>query len=160
MIADRTTVRPSHRSNSGHTLIEVMVASTLFVVFIVGLYDASAQFFSLLDVQTGRTDLLMEMNVARSRLISDARDVSSVTCVGSGVLELTTVGGGPPTTIEYKSDGEHLVRWSSGENKDYYVADNVALVECDDLGGGNVTVKLVFGEAPDVFALHIDLLEL
>ena len=160
MSSDMNAARRPRRSSSGHTLIEVMVASTLFVVFIVGLYDASAQFFSLLDVQTGRTNLLMEMNVARSRLIADARNVSSVTCVGSGVLELTTVGGGPPTTIEYKSDGEHLVRWSSGENKDYYVADNVALVECDDLGSGNVTVKLVFGEAPDVFALHVDLLEL
>jgi type II secretory pathway component PulJ len=153
------TVRRRLRRSAGHTLIEVMVASTLFVVFIVGLYDASGQFYQLMDVQTERTDLLMEMNVARSRMIADARGVSTVTCSAPGVLELRTNGGGPPTIVEYKSDGEHLVRWESAENKDYFVSDSVASVECDDFGGG-VSVKLVFGAAPDVFALHVDLLEL
>ena len=151
------SARPRHarRKNSGHTLIEVIVASTLFVVFIAGLYDASGQFYALVDVQTERTDMLMEMNVARSRMIADARGVTTVACSAPGILELTSVGG----TVEYKSDGEHLVRWESTENKDYYVADHVATVECDQTGAG-VSVKLVFGDDPDIFALHINLLEL
>lgn len=146
---------------AGHTLVEVIVASTLFVAFIVGLYDASTIFFSLMDVQSDRTDMLLEMNITRSRIISDARGVSSVACAGSDVLELTTDSGGPITVIEYKSDGEHLVRWDSGENKNYFVADHVASVECESLGGSDgVTVKMTFGEDPDVFALHVDLLDL
>jgi type II secretory pathway component PulJ len=144
------------RGTAGHTLIEVMVASTLFVTFVAGLYEATGQFYSLVDVQSERTDMLMEMNVARSRMIADARGVTTVTCTGPGVLELST----PLAIVEYKSDGEHLVRWESTENKDYFVADHVALVECEDLGGGSVTVKVVFGDDPDVFALHVDLLEL
>ena len=150
-----TRSRYARRKNAGHTLIEVMVASTLFVVFIAGLYNASGQFYALVDVQTERTDMLMEMNVARSRMIADARGVTTVACSAPGVLELTSVGG----IVEYKSDGEHLVRWESTENKDYYVADHVATIECEPTGAG-VTVKLVFGDEPDVFALHVDLLEL
>jgi hypothetical protein len=153
------TGRSARRRDAGHTLIEVIVAGTLFVAFIAGLYGASAQFYSLLDIQTDRTDVLTDMNVARSRLIADARGVTSVACAGSDVLELTTVAGGPVTTIEYKSDGTHLVRWDSAENKNYFVADHVPSVECDTIGGG-ISVKLVFGEAPDVFALRVDLLEL
>lgn len=156
-----STPRRSWRHDAGHTLVEVMVASALFVAFVAGVYNASAILFSLLDVQTDRTKLLIEMNVTRSRVIADARGVSSVACAGSEVLELTTDGGGPITVIEYKSDGEHLVRWDSGENKNYFVADHVASVECQQLGGDDgVTVKMVFGETPDVFALHVDLLDL
>lgn len=155
------TPRPARRRDAGHTLIEVIVASTLFVAFIVGLYNASTIFFSLLDVQTDRTRILIEMNVTRSSMIADARGVSSVACAGSDVLELTTDAGGPITVVEYKSDGEHLVRWDSGENKNYFVADHVPSVECEALGGDDgVTVKMVFGKAPDVFALHVDLLDL
>jgi hypothetical protein len=157
----RPTPKTFRRRDAGHTLVEVIVASTLFVAFIVGLYDASAVFFSLIDVQSDRTDMLLEMNVTRSSIISDARGVSSVACAGSDVLELTTDSGGPTTVVEYKSDGEHLVRWDSGENKNYYVADHVASVECASLGGSDgVTVKMIFGEDPDVFALHVDLLDL
>jgi len=110
-------------------------------------------------MQSDRTDVLTDLNVARSRLIADARGVSSVACTSSDVLELTTIAGGPVTTVEYKSDGTHLVRWSSAENKNYYVADHVPSVACESTDGG-VSVKLVFGEAPDVFALRVDLLEL
>ena len=155
------TPKPSRRHDAGHTLVEVIVASTLFVAFVVGLYNASAIFFALLDVQTDRTRILIEMNVTRSRVIADARGISSVACAGSDVLELTTDGGGPITVVEYKSDGKHLVRWDSGENKNYFVADHVPSIECEPLDGSDgVTVKMIFGEAPDVFALHVDLLDL
>ena len=153
--------RACPRSEAGFTIIEVVVASTLFVAFVTGIYSGSAQFFSLLDIQTDRMDVLTEMSVVRTRIIADARSISSAACNGSDVLELTTVGGGPPVTIEYKTDGEHLVRWDSADNKDYYVADHLGSIECDSVGGGSgVTVKLVFGEDPDAVALHVDLLEL
>jgi len=146
---------------SGHTLIEVVVASTLFVVFIAGLYGATGVLFSLLDIQRDRTDTLMAMNVARARLVADARGVSSIGCVGSDTLELSTTGGGPPWTVEYSTDGVHLVRWASVDNKDYYVADALSGISCQTLSGGaGVEVAMTFGEAPDQFALYVTLLEL
>ena len=151
----------SRDSERGHTLIEVIVASTLFVVFIAGLYGATGVLFSLLDIQRDRTDTLLAMNVARARLVADARGVSSIGCIGSGTLELSTTGGGPPQTIEYSSDGVHLVRWASVDNKDYYVADGLSGISCQTLSGGaGVEVAMTFGEAPDQFALYMTLLEL
>jgi prepilin-type N-terminal cleavage/methylation domain-containing protein len=152
-----TPVRADQR---GHTLIEVMVASTLFVVFIVGLYGATGVLFSLLDVQKDRTETMMAMNVVRSRILADARGVSNIGCISSNTLELTTTGGGPPRTVEYRTDGVHLVRWASADNKDYFVADGVSDIDCRSLGGSGVEVSVVFGTAPDQFALHVSLLEL
>jgi len=157
------TPHTAHRGDRqrGHTLIEVMVASTLFVVFIAGLYGASGVLFSLLDIQRDRTETLMAMNVVRARLVADARGVSNVGCVGSNTLELSTVGGGPPHSVEYSSDGVHLVRWESIDNKDYFVADGVSNISCETLSGGaGVEVAVTFGAAPDHFALHLSLLEL
>lgn len=151
---------PARTSQSGHTLLEVMVASTVFVVFIVGLYGATGVLFSLFDIQKTRTDTMIAMNVVRARLISDARGVSSVSCIASDTLELSTVGGGPPRTVEYHTDGAHLVRWASADNKNYFVADGVSDVRCQTLGAGGVEVSVIFGEAPDRFALHLSLLEL
>lgn len=151
---------PARASQSGHTLIEVMVASTIFVVFIVGLYGATGVLFSLFDIQKTRTDTMVAMNVVRASLISDARGVSNVSCIASDTLELSTVSGGPPRTVEYHTDGVHLVRWASADNKDYFVADGVSDVSCQTLGSGGVEVSVIFGEAPDQFALHLSLLEL
>jgi hypothetical protein len=151
----------SRDSESGHTLIEVMVASTLFVVFIAGLYGATGVLFSLLDMQRDRTETLLAMNVARARLVADTRGVSSIGCVGAGTLELSTIGGGPPRTVEYSSDGVHLVRWASVDNKEYYVADGLSAISCQTLSGGaGVELAMTFGEAPDHFALYLTLLEL
>jgi hypothetical protein len=82
--------------------------------------------------------------------VADARGVSSIGCIGSGTLELsTTGGGGPPRTVEYSSDGVHLVRWASVNNKDYYVADGLSDISCQTLSGGaGVEVAMTFGEAP------------
>jgi hypothetical protein len=151
----------SREGERGHTLIEVVVASTLFVVFIAGLYGATGVLFSLLDIQRDRTETLLAMNVARARLVTDARGVSDIGCVGSGTLELSTTGGGPPRTVEYSSDGVHLVRWASVDNKNYYVADGLSGINCQTLSGGaGVEVTMTFGEAPDQFALYVTLLEL
>jgi prepilin-type N-terminal cleavage/methylation domain-containing protein len=150
---------PARARQSGHTLIEVMVASTIFVVFIVGLYGATGVLFSLLHIQKTRTDTMVAMNVVRASLISDARGVSNVSCIASDTLELSTVGAGPPRTVEYRTDGAHLVRWASADNKDYFIADGVSDVSCQTLSGG-VEVSVTFGEAPDHFALHLSLLEL
>lgn len=151
----------SRDTERGHTLIEVMVASTLFVVFIAGLYGATGVLFSLLDMQRDRTETLLAMNVVRARLVADARGVSSIACVGADTLELSTVGGGPPRTVEYSSDGVHLVRWASVDNKDYYVADGLSGISCQTLSGGaGVEVAMTFGDAPDQFALYMTLLEL
>jgi prepilin-type N-terminal cleavage/methylation domain-containing protein len=145
----------------GHTLIEVIVASTIFVIFIAGLYGATGILFSLLDLQRDRTETLLAMNVARARLVADARGVSSATCVGAATLELSTTGGGPPQTVEYSSDGSHLVRWASVDNKNYYVADGLGSISCQTLSdGAGVEVAMTFGEAPDQFALYMTLLEL
>jgi len=160
MIRHARHMRP-RSGQRGHTLIEVVVASTLFVVFIAGLYGATGVLFSLLDIQRDRTDTLMAMNVARARLVADSRGVSSVGCIGSGTLELSTLGGGPPQTVEYSSDGVHLVRWASAENKDYYVVDGLSGISCRTLSGGaGVELAMTFGEAPDQFALYVTLLEL
>jgi type II secretory pathway component PulJ len=147
-------------SENGHTLIEVLVASTLFVLFIVGLYGTTSVFFSLLDIQQSRTESLMAMNVARARLIADARGVSTVACAGSDTLELRTTSGGPPQVIEYRSDGSHLVRWVSAEDKTYWVTDRVTALDCDSLGSSGVDVAMAVGTATDSFALHLSLLDL
>jgi len=142
---------------SGHTLIEVLVASTIFVIFVAGLYGATGVLFSLLDIQRDRTGTLVAMNVVRSRVVADARGATSVSCAGSNTLELATIGG----AVEYSSDGAHLVRWESVGNKDYFVADGISGIQCQVLGGGaGVEVSMTFGEAPDQFALHVSLLEL
>jgi hypothetical protein len=148
------------RWQHGHTLIEVMVASTLFVLFVVGLYGATGVFFSLLDIQKSRTESLTSMNVARSRLIADARGVSTVSCAGSDTLSLTTEGGGPPLVVEYKASGKHLNRWISAENKDYRVVDRLVSLECDTLSDdAGVNVAMVFGGLKDRFALHLSVLD-
>lgn len=157
-----TYARSTHvrERQGGHTLLEVMVASTIFVVFIVGLYGATGVLFSLLDVQKGRAETMMDMNVVRSRLVADVRGVSNINCIASDTLELTSIGGGPPRTIEYRTDGVHLVRWASADDKDYFVADGVNEVACQNLGTSGVEFSVIFGTAPDQFALHVSLLEL
>jgi len=145
----------------GTTLIEVMVASTIFVLFVAGMYSATGMFYSLVDIQRNRTESLTAMNVARSRMIVDARGVASIACPGSDTLEFTTTGGGTPRTVEYTTDGEHLVRWASEDNKNYWVADGVSSLECDVLSGNvGVEVALMFGRADDRFALHLSFLDL
>jgi hypothetical protein len=156
---ERCRHTPVRNRQSGHTLIEVMVASTLFVGFVVGLYGATGVLFSLLDIQKDRTETMMAMNVVRTSLIADARGVSNATCIASDTLELSTVGGGPPRTVEYRTDGAHLVRWASADNKDYFIADGVSEVRCQTLGSG-VGLSVTFGDAPDQFALYVNLLEL
>jgi hypothetical protein len=156
MISQRAT----HSPERGHTLLEVAVAATLFVLFVVGLYSTSSIFLSLLDVQKHRTEALTAMGVARSRIVSDARGVSSAACAGSDTLELRTTGGGPPYIVEYSSDGERLLRWVSDQNKTYWVADGVGAVECSSLGSDGVDLSVTFGRIEDRFALHVSLLDL
>lgn len=155
------TTRRDQPGQCGTTLIEVMVASTIFVLFIAGMYSATAIFYSLVDIQHHRTDSLTAMNVARSRMIADARGASGVACSGSDTLEFTTTGGGPPQTVEYTSDGEHLVRWESVSNKDYWVADGVGSLDCDIRSGhAGIDVAVTFGSGDDRFALYLGFLDL
>jgi len=150
-----------HTHERGTTLIEVMVASTIFVLFVAGMYSATGMFYSLVDIQRNRTDSLTAMNVSRSRIIADARGVSGIACPGSGTLELTTTGGGVPRTVEYTTDGTHLVRWASEDNKNYRVADGVSSLECDVLSGNaGIEVAVMFGGADDRFTLHLSFLDL
>lgn len=150
-----------HRNERGTTLIEVMVASTIFVLFVAGMYSATGMFYSLVDIQRNRTDSLTAMNVSRSRIIADARGASSIACPGSGTVEFTTTGGGPPRIVEYTSDGDRLIRWESVDNKNYWVADGVSSLDCDLLSGNaGVEVAVMFGKADDRFALHLSFLDL
>jgi hypothetical protein len=160
-VIDRVPHKLARARQRGHTLIEVVVASTLFVVFIAGLYGATGILFSLLDIQKDRADRLMAFNVVRTRILADTRGVTNVGCIGSNTLELSTHGGGPPRSVEYSSDGVHLVRWESLDNKNYYVADGITGINCHPLSGSvGVELSLTFGEAPDQFALHVSVLEL
>lgn len=155
------TIAASNRSSEhGHTIVEVLVAATIFVLFVVGHYGTSGAFFTLADIQKSRTDSLTAMNITRARIVADTRGVSSVACTGSDTLELRTNGGGPPHIIEYSSNGEQLLRWESAENKTYQVTDGVVAVDCTSLGSEGVDVAITFGPEPDRFALHVSLLDL
>ena len=117
---------------SGATLIELLVASSVFSIFLMGMLSAGDGLVDLLSLQSAMSDELVGINVARARLTSDLQEVSTVSCADASTLRFRETGGGPARETEYSSDGQHLVRWTSINDRDSYVADGVGSLACVD----------------------------
>ncbi len=140
-----------HNSESGMTLLEVILAMTLAAVLSVFLMSSSGDFLFTLEEQDGRTVVLMNANVARARMIADTEGASSVSCSASDLLLINSGG----TSIEYSvSDGE-LLRWSLPPGEDSLVAESAVSLDCTDLGTDGVAVGVTLGDSIHPYYLHI-----
>ena len=141
------------RTERGTTLVELMVASTLFSVVGLAIVSVGGDFSRTLAAQMEMEDTYTRSNVVRARLLGDAGASSVVDCIGSGDIAFTLDDPGA-TSVEYYLDGNDLIRWSHPPDKETPVVDSVSAFECNDLGSDGVYVSLSLGNDDYPYHLH------
>ncbi len=133
-------------SESGVTLIETVIASTM-ITFVATILAASAGGFAR-NVSELReaTDVLVEVQTARNRLMSDVADAATFICSAADVFRILTDGVSPPiSTIEYRQTAGDLHRINTTTGLELTVAKDLAAIACTDAGGGELDVTMTFG---------------
>jgi type II secretory pathway pseudopilin PulG len=134
----------------GTSLIELLIATTLFSLVSVFMYSAASEVSALQLEQQTRTRAATNANVARARVLGDATTATSALCADASTLSLS-IGLGPATLVEYYvSDGE-LVRWTLPPDKESLVAEDVAALDCFSFGSDGIAVDLDLGTADHPF---------
>jgi prepilin-type N-terminal cleavage/methylation domain-containing protein len=141
------------RNERGMTLVELMIASTLFAVIALSIVSAGADFTDTLSEQMAVEDVYTRSNIVRARLLGDFRAAGATTCIGAGDLGFT-LSGVPSVDVEYFLVGSDLVRWTSSPVKETPVASEVSSIECSNLGIDSVFVTITLGTAEQPYRIH------
>jgi len=143
---------------SGVTLVELVIASTLMAIVSTYLFSAGGTFAEVLVEQDGRTSTFTNANVTRARLLGDATIATSIICSASDRL-LFNVDGPPAMLIEYAVSNSKLTRWSQPPNKETLVAPDVTALTCSDLGAAGLVVGINIGDSIHPYYLHLRMSE-
>jgi len=138
MIADSP-----HRAERGATLIETMIASTLFAALSVAMVSAGSTFSQAEREQFTRTTAATSANVVRTRVLADAEASDSVLCADASTLSLTLDGGS--TVVEYYVTDGDLVRWALPPDKESLIAENVNMLACQSFGPAGLVTDFSLG---------------
>ncbi len=133
-------------SQSGMTLLEVILTSSIVALLITVIAGASTGFARQTAAFRELTDNFTSSHVARDRLMADAEQAASFLCNGPSVFRIVTDGvSGPVTTIEYRlTTGQlHRVRLDTGQ--DITVARRLLSLSCTDAGAGELHAAMAFG---------------
>jgi Tfp pilus assembly protein PilV len=147
---------PGHRRGErGTTLMELMIAAVLATVvamFLAALTSALAQQGA--SVEQGTSDLT-QAQLARGRLLIDAKAATSIVCGASDTFNVT-IGVAPSATlIEYRRTGSNLIRWNSSTDSNIIVALQLRDIVCTDLGADGVEVTMTFGTEANPMRLFV-----
>ena len=143
--------RTLRKSECGATLVELMVATVLFAVLGVLLLSAGVTTAEVLATQQARTAMATGANVARTRILGDARTATAAGCADASTFSIT-VG---TTLIEYSIANGNLVRWSLPPDLTSLVAEDVSGLGCTSYGTEGVLVDLDLGSAESPFHLYV-----
>ena len=150
--------RRKSNPESGMTFVELVVAATLMGLFALFLAPAGQMQHALLDEIDARTSNFQSAQLVRTRFTADAVAATSAICVTGDRIGLN-MGAAPSTTVEYRIDGDRLIRWSLPPDKEFFVAGGLADLTCSSLGGEGLEVDVIFEDRPTPFTLHMMIAE-
>ncbi len=139
-----------HSPERGASLVELLVATTLFALVSVFMYSSVIDVSALQLEQHTRAQAATNANVARTRVLGDATTATSALCADSSTLSLS-IGSGPATLVEYYVSEGDLVRWALPPDKESLVAEDVAALGCFSFGSDGIAVDLDLGTADHPF---------
>ncbi len=148
----------SRRPESGMTFLELMVAATLMGLFALFLAPAGQTLHETLDDVGTRTLQYEAAQILRARFGADARRASSMACIAGDKVVLST--GAPATTLEYRLDGNRLIRWSMPPDKEFLVADGVTDFGCRSLGGDGLELDVTLSHSGTPLYVHLTVADL
>ena len=140
------------RTQEGFTLVELLVAGTLMGVFGLLFASAGSTFFRTMSALDLRTNNIGNAEVAEQRLISDVEAASSVSCPDTDKVAVT-IGESAQTLVEYRLEGDRLLRWSLPPDKDSLVAEPVESFACNSFGPDLVELDADLGAGKEI--LHL-----
>ncbi len=146
----------SRSRETGMTLVELLVASTLFGLLLLLLAPAWGGLLRETRLLTTRASLLSETQVARAFLLADAIEAKSVSCRGQDVVDLSMDKvGGLPRSIEYRFRDGSLYRWEWPPGTEMLAARGLDDLDCDPGGGNETLIVLASGGAATPYRLHV-----
>ncbi|MFQ5477918.1 MAG: type II secretion system protein J [Candidatus Binatia bacterium] len=155
----RTELRTRPKSEAGMTLLELMVASTLFALLAVAFSSAWGDFAHMMRFLERGTAVFVDSGVSRSRVFADAQRASGLACSSGEFLSLTNGEQPFQTMVEYSLQEGRFERWSMPPDHSVVVAEGLETLACTDLGDAGVEVKLDFAAKPKRRGLYLAILE-
>ena len=141
-------------SERGASLLELLIASTLFSLVLLSAFGWSSSLSSTLRDQYTIQDQFSAANITRMRILGDADSSSSVYCHGSDRLRLH-LGTTPARTVTYETAGGKLLRSSTPGNRAAVLVDDIQSLVCDDLGIDGIRVDIGMGSQELPYHFHL-----
>jgi type II secretory pathway component PulJ len=140
---------------SGHTLLELMIATTLISLFAILIGVVSSAYFGLLTDMQKRTENVREANIVRARMIGDAKRAASAVCSSTTTVLFTIGEGGLETQVEYATSGGSLLRWVSAPERQVRLVEGITALACTDGGDEGLEVDLDMGTSREPYHLYL-----
>ena len=141
-------------SERGASLLELLIASTLFSLVLLSAFSWSGSLSATLRDQYAIQDQFSAANITRMRILGDADSSSSVYCHGSDQLRLR-LGTSPARTVTYETAGGKLLRSSTPGNRAAVLVDEIQSLVCDDLGNDGIRVDIGLGSQKLPYHFHL-----
>jgi len=156
VIHSRRGRRHCDRGQRGATILEMVIAATLFAGMSVSICAAGATFSDVLAEQFEMQETYTSSNVTRMRFLGDADSSTAVSCAAMDRLSFT-LGGSPGIDVEYYIDSGELVRWADPPDKTSLVASGAATLDCIEVGPDDVYAVVALGttEHPYYLLVHV-----
>jgi type II secretory pathway pseudopilin PulG len=140
----------------GMSLVELLVASTLFGLLLLLLTPAWGGLLRETRLLETRASLLSETQVARAFLLADAVEAKSVSCQGGHRVVNFSMSkvGGLPRVIEYRFRDGNLYRWDWPPGSEMLVARGLDELDCDPKGP-DTSIVLTSGGLDTPYRLHV-----
>ncbi len=146
--------RRAGSSERGASLLELLIASTLFSLVLLSAFSWSGSLSATLRDQYTIQDQFSAANVTRMRILGDADSSSSVYCHGADQLRLH-LGTTPARTVTYETAGGKLLRSSTPGNRAAVLVDDIESLVCDDLGEDGIRVDIGLGSRQLPYHFHL-----
>ncbi len=146
----------SRAAETGMSLVELLVASTLFGLLLLLLAPAWGGLLRETRLLETRAKLLSETQVARAFLLADAVEAKSVSCKpGQSVVSLSmSKVDNLPRVIEYRFRDGDLYRWDWPPGSEMLVARGLDDLDCEPKGP-DTSIVVTSGGAATPYRLHV-----
>ena len=151
MSCRHTRTRPAER---GASMMELVVASTIFSVVMVSTFASSGSFSDTLKDQMTVQDQFISANVTRMRILGDADSSTSASCPLPDRLTLG-MATPPGAFIDYMVSQGKLYRYNSVPDHWSVLAEGTPSLTCNDLGTDGIYAGIELGTAELPYHLHV-----
>ena len=157
----RTDGRPSalrRSSRAGFTLVELIVASTIFAIFSTYQFAAWQTFTHMIGDEQERVGAVAYTHTARARLMADAQNAESFSCVTADRVRFD-MGGVPTVLIDYDVQDDALIRYDDSSTNDLVAAHGISSLTCNSLGTEGLELDVEYSNESKAYHLYLMIAE-